>query len=77
MLQWVKGAALSLQWLGSLLWRGLNPWPGNSHAMNMETKNTKKLKKKKKKERFTPPVGRRRIYTCKISKVTALGRVRG
>ena len=27
--QWVKGPALSLQWFGSLLWRGLDPWPGN------------------------------------------------
>ena len=25
----VKGSALSRLWLGSLLWRGLNPWPRN------------------------------------------------
>ena len=29
--QWVKDPALSLQRLGSLLWCGLDPWPGNFH----------------------------------------------
>ena len=28
---WVKDPALSLQWLGSLLWRRFSPWPGNFH----------------------------------------------
>ena len=27
--QWVKGLALSLLWLRSLLWHGFNPWSGN------------------------------------------------
>ena len=27
--QWVTDLALSLQWHGSLLWHGLDPWPGN------------------------------------------------
>ena len=26
MAQWVKDLALSLQWLGSLLWCGFDPW---------------------------------------------------
>lgn len=25
--QWVKDMTLSPQWLGTLLWHGLNPWP--------------------------------------------------
>ena len=29
--QWVKDPALSLPWLGSLLWRGFDPWPGDLH----------------------------------------------
>ena len=28
----VKDWALSLQWLGLLLWCGFDPWPGNFHA---------------------------------------------
>ena len=26
---WISNLALSLQWLGSLLWHGFDPWPGN------------------------------------------------
>ena len=29
MAQWIKDPALSLLWLGSLLWHRFNPWPGN------------------------------------------------
>ena len=29
MARWVKDLVLSLLWLGSLLWRGFNSWPGN------------------------------------------------
>ena len=29
----VKDPALSLQWLGSLLWHGFSPWPGNFHMV--------------------------------------------
>ena len=29
MVQWVKDPTLSLQWLGSLLWHGFDPWLGN------------------------------------------------
>lgn len=28
---WVKDLVVSLQQLGSLLWRRSNPWPGNVH----------------------------------------------
>lgn len=31
--QQVKELALSLQWLGSLLWRRFDSWPGNSHML--------------------------------------------
>ena len=30
--------ALSLHWLGSLLWLGLDPWPGNFHMPGMAEK---------------------------------------
>ena len=26
---WVKGPALSVPWLGSLMWHGFYPWPEN------------------------------------------------
>ena len=47
MAQWVKDLALSLQWLGSLLWCRFDSWPwdwGLPSATGM-------AKKKKKKER--------------------------
>ena len=31
--QCVKNPALSLQWLRLLLWRGFDPWPGNSYEL--------------------------------------------
>lgn len=30
--QWVKDLALSLEWLGLLLWHRFDPWPGNFHV---------------------------------------------
>lgn len=36
---WVKNLALSLLWLGSLLWNGFDAWPGNYlHAMGVAKK---------------------------------------
>ena len=32
-LQWVKDLALSLQWLGLLLWHRFDPWPGNFYML--------------------------------------------
>ena len=32
---------VSLQWLGSLLWRGFNPQPGNSHISQAQPKKIK------------------------------------
>ena len=40
--QWLKDPALSLQWLGSLLWHGLDPWPGNFHMLKTGLKGKKK-----------------------------------
>ena len=34
----VKDLMLSLQWLGSLLWCGFNPWPWNFHVPWVEPK---------------------------------------
>ena len=36
--QKVKDLALSLQWLGLLLWSGLDPWPGNFHMLQVQPK---------------------------------------
>jgi len=41
--QWVK---VSLLWLGSQLWCGFNPWPGNFHMLQVWQKKKKKKKKK-------------------------------
>ena len=38
----VKYSALSLKWLGSLLWHRFNPWPRNFHMPCMWPKNKKK-----------------------------------
>ena len=39
MVQWVKNLAWSLQCLGSLLWCGFDPWPGNFHMPRAHPKN--------------------------------------
>ena len=52
MVQWVKDLALSLQWLGLLLWCGFRPWPRNfcmSQAWPQNEQTNKKQKKKEKK----------------------------
>ena len=33
MAQWVKGPALSMQWLGSLLWCRFDSWPRNLYVL--------------------------------------------
>ena len=33
---------LMLRWLGSLLWRGFDPWPGNFHILWVTAKKKKK-----------------------------------
>ena len=48
MAQRVKDLALSTVWLGSPLWQGFDPWPGNSHIpwtwpKKAKNKQTKKL----------------------------------
>ena len=45
MVQRVKDPALSLQWLGSLLWREFDPWPGKFYILRMKPKKKKKKKK--------------------------------
>ena len=42
MAQWVKDLVLSLLWLGSLLWHGFNPWPGNFRMPQVWPKKKKK-----------------------------------
>ena len=39
MAQQVKDPVLLLQQLGSLLWRGFDPWPGNFHMPRVRKKN--------------------------------------
>ena len=36
--QWVKDQALSLQWLGSLLWHGFDPYPGDFSVPQVQPK---------------------------------------
>ena len=38
MVQCVKNLALSLQWLGLLLWCGFDPWPKNFHMPQAQPK---------------------------------------
>ena len=45
MAQQVKDPALSLLGLGSLLWCGFHPWPGNFHMPWAQPKRTKERKK--------------------------------
>ena len=37
----VKDLVLSLQWLGSLLWHGFDPWPKNFNMLRVLPKNKK------------------------------------
>ena len=50
MAQWVKDLALSLLWLGSLLWYHFGPWPGNFHVRGVQAKKKKKKERKKETE---------------------------
>ena len=51
MAQQVKGPALSLQQLRSLLWLRFDPWPGNFHMPQAQPLHLTKKKKKKKKKK--------------------------
>ena len=42
MAQWVKDPALSVQWLGSLLWQGFHPWPQNFCMLWVQPKTKQK-----------------------------------
>ena len=44
--QYVKDLALSLQWLGTLLWRGFDPWPGNFRILRAWPKPNQTTNKK-------------------------------
>ena len=44
MAQWVKDPALSLLWLGSLLWCSFSPWPRNFSMLWVWPKREKKTK---------------------------------
>ena len=48
MAQWLKDPALSLPWLGSLLWHRFCVWPGN-FSMAWACKKQNKTNRKKKK----------------------------
>ena len=50
MAQQVKDPTLSLLWLGSQLWCGFDPWPGNILIIHMLRTWPKSKKKKKKKK---------------------------
>ena len=59
--QWVKDTALSLLQLGSLLWHGFSPWPGNFHMPWAWPKKKKKKKKKKERKRKGGVAGTRKL----------------
>ena len=40
--QWVKDLALSVLWLGSLLWHGFDSWTGNFHMPQVQPRRKKK-----------------------------------
>ena len=44
-LQRIKDPTLSLQWLGSLLWHGFDPWPGNFHMLHRQSKKKRWIKR--------------------------------
>ena len=55
MAQQVKDWALSVQWLGWLLWCRFDPWPGEiSHAMDMVKKKKEQEKEKEEEYKQTP-----------------------
>ena len=44
MAQWLKALALSLLWLGLLLWHGFDLWPRSFHMLQGQQKNKTKTK---------------------------------
>ena len=46
MVQWVKDPALSLQWLGSLLWYKFDLWPRNLYVLPKKKKKEKRKRKR-------------------------------
>ena len=54
MAQWVKGPALSLLWLGYLLWCGFGPWPGNFHMLQAWPKKGKENQNKTNNNQYSP-----------------------
>ena len=47
-MQWVKDPPLSPQRLGSMLWCGLDPWPGNFQMLPERPKKDKRKGEEKK-----------------------------
>lgn len=45
MVQWVKDLALSLPWLGWLLWGGFDSWPGNFYMPPVGQQNIRQQTK--------------------------------
>ena len=45
--QWIKYLVLSLQWLGSLLWHGFDPWPGKFRMLQDVARKKKEEEKRK------------------------------
>ena len=67
MAQWVKDLALSLQWLGSLLWRRELP-----HATGVAKKEKERKKKEKKNNWLADPTFKRKDYDLKKKHSSAL-----
>ena len=53
-MQWVQDLVLSLQWFGSLLWRGLAPCPWELPHATGEAKKKKQKKTERKKREKNP-----------------------
>ena len=51
MVQWLKDLALSMQWLGWLLWCEFGSRPGNLHMPQVWQKKKKRRKERKKKRK--------------------------
>ena len=50
--EWIKDLTLSLQWLGSLLWRGFHPWPRNLHMPQVRPRQNKQTQDKEESSAF-------------------------
>ena len=61
MVQWVKDLVLSLQGPGLLRWHRFDPWPGNFHMPQVQSKKKKKTNENSKRKEDGAEKGKTKV----------------